>query len=238
MKRIMLMVLRNLLFAPYWFIQVCWYGSHLERYSEEQRFALLKKVTIHANKGGRVKIEPHGLENLPEKNGFILYPNHQGMYDVLSFLECCPRPFSVVMKKELVKVPFLKQIFRVMEAIPMDRDDLKQSMRVILQVAQEVKEGRNYLIFAEGTRSRDGNHLLPFKGGSFKSAVRAQCPIVPVAIMNSYLPFDTNSIKKVTVPVYFLPPLYYDDYKNLKTTEIAEIVREKIEKAIDKAGYN
>ena len=77
-------------------------------------------------------------------------------------------------------------------------------MRVILQVAQEVKEGRNYLIFAEGTRSRDGNHLLPFKGGSFKSAVRAQCPIVPVAIMNSYLPFDTNSIKKVTVPVYFL----------------------------------
>ena len=70
------------------------------------------------------------------------------MYDVLSFLECCPRPFSVVMKKELVKVPFLKQIFRVMEAIPMDRDDLKQSMRVILQVAQEVKGGRNYLIFA------------------------------------------------------------------------------------------
>ena len=42
----------------------------------------------------------------------------------------------------------------------------------------------------------------------------------------------------MTVPVYFLPPLYYDDYKNLKTTEIAEVVREKIEKAIDKAGYN
>lgn len=238
MKRILLMVLRNFIMAPFWFAKICWMGHHLDRYTEEERFAYLKMVTKNANKGGRVTIEPHGLENIPDQNGFIMYPNHQGLFDVLSFLECCPRPFSVVMKKEVANVPFLKQVFRVLEALPMDRKDLKQSMQVILEVTKEVKAGRNYIIFAEGTRSHNGNQLLPFKGGSFKSAVKAKCPIVPVAIMDSYKAFDTSSIKKLTVPVYFLPPMYYDEYRDLKTTEIAEIVKENIQKTIDNAKVN
>lgn len=82
-----------------------------------------------------------------------------------------------------------------MKTIPLDRNDLRQGLQVIKQVAEEVKKGRNYLIFAEGTRSRKGNQLLDFKGGSFKSAVKAQCPIVPVALIDSYKSFDTNSIK-------------------------------------------
>ena len=81
------------------------------------------------------------------------------------------------MKKEVANVPFLKQVFACMKAIPLDRNDLRQGLQVIKQVAEEVKKGRNYLIFAEGTRSRKGNQLLDFKGGSFKSAVKAQCPI-------------------------------------------------------------
>ena len=70
---------------------------------------------------------------------------------MLAILEACRRPFSVVMKKEVANIPFLKQVFACMKAIALDRDDVRQAMKVILQVSEEVKKGRNYLIFAEGT---------------------------------------------------------------------------------------
>jgi len=99
-------------------------------------------------------------------------------------------------------------------------------------MTKRVKEGENFLIFPEGTRSRQGNILLEFKGGSFKSAMNAKCPIVPVAIIDSYKAFDTNSIKKLTVQVHYLKPLYYEDYKDMKSTEIAELVSSRIQQTI------
>lgn len=232
MKRILLMVLRNLIFVPYAWFKLCYYANHVEKYTEEQRYALLKYIDRHANRGGRITIDAHGVENIPQEDGFIFYPNHQGLYDVLAILEACPRPFSVVMKKEVANIPFLKQVFACMKAIALDRDDVRQAMKVILQVSEEVKKGRNYLIFAEGTRSRKGNQLLDFKGGSFKSAIKAQCPIVPVAIIDSYKSFDTNSIQKLTVQVHFLKPLMYEEYKEMKSTEIAKCVKTRIEETI------
>ena len=119
-----------------------------------------------------------------------------------------------------------------MKAYMLDRDDIRQGMQVILSVANEVKNGRNYLIFPEGTRSRNGNEVQEFKGGSFKAATRAKCPIVPVALIDSFKPFDTNTISQVTVQVHFLEPILYEEYQNMKTTEIAEIVKKRIEKVI------
>ena len=221
MKRILLMVFRNLFFVPYGWFKLCWYASHAERYSEEQRYQLLKYVDNRAVKGGNLVIDGHGMENIPKENGFIFFPNHQGLFDVLAIIQVCPVPFSVVAKKELTNVPFLKQVFACMKAFMIDRDDVKQSMQVIINVIKEVKAGRNYLIFAEGTRSKDGNHPQEFKGGSFKAATKSKCPIVPVALIDSYKAFDTGSVKKLTVQVHFLEPIYYDEYKDMKTTEIA-----------------
>ena len=226
------MVFRNLFFVPYGWFKLCWYASHAERYSEEQRYQLLKYVDNRAVKGGNLVIDGHGMENIPKENGFIFFPNHQGLFDVLAIIQVCPVPFSVVAKKELTNVPFLKQVFACMKAFMIDRDDVKQSMQVIINVIKEVKAGRNYLIFAEGTRSRKGNQLLDFKGGSFKSAVKAQCPIVPVALIDSYKSFDTNSIKKLTVQVHFLEPIPYEKYQGMKTTEIAAMVKQRIEETI------
>jgi len=232
MKRILLMVFRNILFCPYWFYQLCIYGKKDNRYTEEERFALLKKMVIKANKSGRVKVEATGLNNLPGKDGFIMFPNHQGLFDALAFLESSDHPFSVVIKKEVQNIPFLKRVFAVLQAKAIDRDDVRQAMKVILDVAKEVREGRNYIIFAEGTRSKNGNQVQDFKGGSFKSAMKAKCPIVPVAIIDAFKPFDSHSIEQVTVQLHYLSPLYYEDYKEMKSTEIAKIVKERIEDTI------
>ena len=190
-------------------------------------------VTKAANRAGRVTIESYGVENIPKENGFIFFPNHQGMFDALVFLESCPVPFSVVYKKEVSNVILLKQVFRALHAIAIDREDIKQSLQVINQMTEEVKQGRNFLIFPEGTRSRQGNQVQDFKGGSFKAATRARCPIIPVALINCFVPFDSKTTEHVNVQVHFLEPLLYEEYKDMKTTEIAAIVRERIQHTIN-----
>ena len=232
MKRILLMVFRNIVLVPFMWIKLCYHARHVEKYTEEEHYKMLQFICHRANKGGNVTIDAHGLENIPDKSGFMFFPNHQGLYDVLAIVDVCPYPFSVVAKKEVANIQFLKQVFACMRAYMLDREDVRQAMQVIIDVANEVKKGRNYLIIAEGTRSKKGNHPGEFKGGSFKAATKAKCPIVPVALIDSFKPFDTSSINPVTVQVHFLKPLYYEEYKNMKTTEIASIVKERIEKTI------
>ena len=236
MKRIVIMFLRNFYKLPYYLIRLLYVStskSYAKKYNEEEAFQFIKCITKSANRGGFVTVEAHGLENLPNKNGYVMFPNHQGLYDVLAMIETSPIFFSVVVKKELMKIGFLRTVFKIMGAYAIDREDVRQSMKVIQSVSEDVKNGKSFLIFPEGTRSRNGNEIGEFKGGSFKSATKAKCPIVPVAIIDSYKAFDTKSIEKVTVQVHYLETLYYDDYKMLKTHEIAEIVSEKIKKTID-----
>lgn len=213
--------------------KLCYYAGHVDKYTEEQHYKMLKFIVLRANKGGNVRIEARGQENIPKENGFIFFPNHQGMYDVLAVIEACPVPFSVVAKKEIKDIQFLKQVIACMRGFLLDREDVRQAMQVIINVTNEVKKGRNYLIFAEGTRSKNGNHVQSFKGGSFKAATKAKCPIVPVALIDSFKPFDTNTISSVTVQVHYLKPLYYEEYKDMKTNEIAEVVKERIQADID-----
>ena len=229
--RIALMVLRLILKAPYYLLQIWWCGRS-KKVTLEEAYTVVKKVTKNANRAGRVKIESYGLENLPAEDGFMFFPNHQGLFDVLVFLESCPRPFGFVIKKEASNIILLKQVMEALRSYAMDRDDIKQSMQVIMNVAKDVSAGRNFLIFAEGTRSKNGNQLLDFKGGSFKSATKAKCPIVPCALIDSFVPFDENSIRPVTVKVVYLPPMYYDEYKDMKTVDIAAEVKRRIEEAI------
>lgn len=226
------MVFRNIFLVPFMWCKLCYYASHVEKYTEEQHYRMLRFIVLRANKGGNVTIDVHGKENLPNKSGFIFFPNHQGLYDVLAIVEACSIPFSVVAKKEIKDVQFLKQVIACMKGYLMDREDIRQSMKIIGNVTNEVKKGRNYVIFPEGTRSKEGNQVQSFKAGSFKAATKAECPIVPVALINSFKPFDTNTISPVTVQVHFLPPLYYDDYKNMKTKEIADKVRKQIQQVI------
>lgn len=234
MRRILLMVFRLFLKTPYYFYCI-WRCGKRPDITFEESYACVKKVTKAANRAGRVTIEAYGLENIPKENGFIFFPNHQGMFDVLVFLDSCPTPFTFVIKKEAGNVILLKQIIAALNAITIDRSDLKQSLGVINQVADEVKKGKNFLIFAEGTRSKMGNKLLPFKGGTFKSAMKAKCPIVPCALIDSFKPFDEKSITPVTVKLIYLKPMYYEEYAAMKTNEIADEVKRRIEEAI--AGY-
>lgn len=186
------------------------------------------------NRAGKVNIVTTGAEKLPKENGYMLFSNHQGMFDTLLFFQTHGRFLSVVFKKEVANVILVKQIGRLINAKSMDREDVRQSMRVIKEVSEEVKKGRNYLIFPEGTRSRKGNQMLEFKNGAFKSAVYAKCPIVPVAIIDSFKAFDTHSTAEMTAQIHYLEPIPYEMYKGMKTKDISAMVKERIQETIEK----
>lgn len=233
MKRILFMFLRSFFQLPIWFVQMkklC----NIDRYDRFTRYAWMHKLTPVVNRKGRVTIDCHGIENLPKENGYIMFPNHQGLFDALAFIETHERPLVTVMKKEVKDIFLLRDIIRLLQAEIIDREDIRQSMTIIKNMTNRVKNGENFLIFAEGTRSRKGNQIGEFKGGSFKSAMNARCPIVPVAIIDSFKAFDTNSIKPVTVQIHYLKPLYYQDYQGMKSTEIAKLVEDRIKETITK----
>jgi 1-acyl-sn-glycerol-3-phosphate acyltransferase len=218
---------------PFAFFRIWLYGRHEDKFTHHaEAFFYIKRMAIKANRAGRVKIEAYGIENIPEQDGFIMYCNHQGLFDTLVFLQACPKPFSFLAKIEVANIILLKQVIAALGAYPMDRENLRQSMGVINNVAADVKKGKNFLIFPEGTRNPEIYRVGEMKGGSFKSATKARCPIVPCAVIDSNKVFDENSIKPVTVKVTFLPPLYYEDYQEMKTVEIADLVKAKIESSI------
>lgn len=225
-----MLILKKFYRVPFWYRKLCKYDS--SAYTESEKYNIVRDIVKSINKSANVDIHCEGLENIPEENGFVMFPNHQGLFDALVMIDTCDKPITFVIKKEIDKVRPLRRILSVLDVKMIDREDIKQSMKLIINVIQEVRSGRNYVIFAEGTRSRDKNNLLPFKGGSFKSAVKVKAPIVPVAIMDSYKVFDNHSIKRVTVSISYLPPITYEEYKDMKTVDIAKEVKKRIENKI------
>jgi len=99
-------------------------------------------------------------------------------------------------------------------------------------VIKELKSGRSYLIFPEGTRSRKGNVMVDFHAGSFKCALKAKCPVIPVALINSNRVLDEKGTKPVHMELHYLNPIMPEDYKDMNTQELAALVRDRIEEVL------
>lgn len=232
MNRIVLMCLRNFWRVPYLYFKLCKYARHPERYSREEMYEHIKYIFTLAVKSGNIDLTVTGTENIPEDGGFLMYANHQGLFDILALCVTQEKPWAAVLKKELNKIPVLKQMVACTNSFPMDREDVRASMKVIQNVIDEVNNGKRYLIFPEGTRSRNGNEMLEFHGGSFKCALKTKAPVVPIALIDCFKVLDQKGSKPVAVQIHYLPPIYYDEYKDMKTGELANFVRSRIQEKI------
>ena len=233
MNRIVTMVLKNLWIVPGAWFKLCNYANHTDKYSREEMYAHIRFVLQRAIDGGNINLKVTGLENMPKEEGYMLYANHQGMFDVLAIAATVPHPIGAVLKKELWDVPFLHQISLCTNSFAMDREDVRQSLTVIQNVTEEVKKGKNYLIFPEGTRSKLGNTMLDFHGGSFRCATKSKCPIVPIAMVDSFKVLDQKGSAPVDVQLHYLDPIPYEEYEGMKPAEVANLVKSRIQAKID-----
>ena len=111
MNRIVTMVLKNLPIVPGAWQKLCRYAKHPEKYSEEEMYRHIQYILKRAVRGGNIDLQVSGTENIPKEGGFMLYANHQGMFDVLAVAATCDIPVGAVLKKELYDIPFLHQVF-------------------------------------------------------------------------------------------------------------------------------
>lgn len=238
MNRIIYMVFMNLFHAPVWLFTIGRMGREKDRHTPQERHEYIAKMVQRIIRRGRVTVTATGTENIPDNNGFILFPNHQGLFDMLALYSTCPKPLSVVIKREAAGWILVKQVLAATRSLSMDRSDIKDQVRIINEVTRRVKAGCNFVIFPEGHRSRSKNKILDFKSGTFKSAVKAGCPIVPVALINSFRPFDINSLKQEYVEVHYMEPVYPQQYMGMKSSEIAKLVHDRIQEEINKNVLN
>ena len=234
MFRFLYVIFMNLFRAPYMIPRMRFEADHPECFSEKKRYELNRHVIKIMCRTGKITTECYGTENLPGEGGYIMYPNHQGKFDALAIMLSHDLPCSVVMDMKKSKSILVREFVDLVQGKRLDKTDIRQALTIIKEIAEDVKVGKRYILFPEGGYENENRNILgQFKPGSFKSATMAKAPIVPVALVDSYRVFNSSDCKPVTVQVHFLPPLFYEEYQNLKTMEIASIVRQRIQ---DKIG--
>ena len=208
-------------------------NKHPEEYTEEERYRMAQRIMDHMRRRGRATTKVYGLENLPKEGGYIMYSNHQGKYDALGILLNHKEPCSVLMEKNQSEKIVAKQVIDLVGGKRLDFKNPRQMLATLGELAAEVKAGKRYLIFPEGRWADNKNTLLPFNSGCFRCSLESRTPIVPVVLIDSYKALNGNSFKKAVTYIYFLPTIPYEDYKDMKKTEISAMVKERIQKKID-----
>ncbi|WP_429144216.1 lysophospholipid acyltransferase family protein [Anaerotaenia torta] len=232
MLRFIYVIAGSLYKIPYYIFQMRKYYRNQGQYSEETCYQLALKVMQLIKKKGRIETRVTGTENLPEEGGYIMYANHQGKYDALGIMLSHKKPCTFIISKKRSQPAVTTQLVDLIRAKRLDFDDMRQQVSVMKEVTEEVAAGRRYLIFPEGGYGENHNRLQEFKTGSFKCAERAKCPIIPVALYDSYKPFGVNSLKRVRTQVHFLKAIPYEEYRGLKTAGIRDMVVERIQEHI------
>ena len=101
------------------------------------------------------------------------------------------------------------------------------------QAPEQLVETKKYILFPDvGYRFNNKNKVWDFKAGSFKIALKSKAPIVPIALIDSYKVFNSCHVGPITTYVYYREPIIYEEYKDMKTQEIAALVKSRIEEKI------
>ncbi len=236
MLRFIYVIIMNLFRAPYIIPKMRRESEHPDRYSEEERYNLARHVIRLMKFSGKVHTKSYGAENLPKEGGYIMYPNHQGKYDALGIIHTHKLPCSIVMDKAKSNSILVKEFIDLIQGKRLEKDNVRQALTIINEVAKDVAEGKRYILFPEGGYEfNNKNHVAGFKAGSFKAAIKAKVPIVPVALIDSYKVFNSFHFGKITTQVHYLQPIPYSDYKDMKTNEIALLVQNRIRQVVDRS---
>ena len=208
--------------------------KHPDEYNEETKYRYVQYICNVMQKTGHIKTEVYGKENLPKDGGYMMYPNHQGKYDVYGIISVHKQPCSFVMDIEKSNSIFIKQIVDTLKAKRLDKKNNRQAMKIINEVANEVKNGRKYILFPEGKYdNQKKNKLIDFKSGCFKICLKSKVPIIPVVLIDSYKPYNSWFIGEIKTQVHYLKPILFEEYQNLNTHQIAELVKNKIANKIE-----
>ena len=176
------------------------------------------------------KITVLNEENVPLDQAVLYVGNHRSYFDILLTYVRVPRPTGYVAKKEMERLPLLKNWMRNLHCQFLDRKNIKEGLKTILTCIEKTKSGISICIFPEGTRNKVNDTFLPFHDGSFKIAEKSGCPIMPITINNSAAIFEDHIpfIKKAHVIIDYGKPIYLHELSPEQRKHIGSYVQKII----------
>jgi 1-acyl-sn-glycerol-3-phosphate acyltransferase len=175
-----------------------------------------------------VRVETIGLDRFDHSRSYIFMTNHVSNLDPPIQIPLIPRRTSVMVKKELFKVPILSRAMRMGSLVPVDRGNRDAGIEAVRAAKAVVEQGLNMTIYVEGKRSFDGK-LLPFKKGPFYLAVECGVPVIPMTIVGTHyaMPKARFAVKPGRVQVIFHQPIEPKDFGS------RDCLMEKVRAAIE-----
>ncbi|MFA5692645.1 MAG: lysophospholipid acyltransferase family protein [Acholeplasmataceae bacterium] len=182
-----------------------------------------------------LKIIVTGLENVPREGPLVIYTNHKSYLDPLLVIENIKRPTAFTPKSSLYKIPILRMVLKTLGCMPVYRDDNRKTAKALIESIKNVKNGFSMIVFPEGGRkNRDTDEVSKSLPGAYKLASKANANILPISINGSANIQHNAPFRKTTIKLVIHDLIKYEDYKEMHTSEIAEIVTNKINEGIIK----
>lgn len=165
-------------------------------------YAFNRFIAILSIKISGAKLEIKGLDNIPKNQAVLYVGNHRSMFDILLLMKLIRTPLIFVGKKSVMKWPVISWWMRAQKTLFIDRANLREGLKVIMEGIELLKNGNSIVIFPEGTRSKT-DEMLPFKKGSFKLATKSGVPVIPFAIKGTDDVFENNKFNLKPKTIYF-----------------------------------
>jgi 1-acyl-sn-glycerol-3-phosphate acyltransferase len=175
-------------------------------------------------------LEVQGKEKVAREEAHIFMANHLSLIDGPLLFLLIPQPVRVILKKEVFRIPVIGVGMRYVEFVSVDRKRMKAGKASIAKAVNLMKSrGYSFLIFPEGTRSRDGR-IQVFKRGGFFLALESGAAIVPISISGTYeiMPRGSFFIKKGKIRVVFHPAIPVAGYEAADLPDLMTKVKETI----------
>ena len=228
----------HIIYSYFTFILPC--SRHPNKMPLEKRYKKIRKLVLRVLKYFKVDIRTNDLKDLFSNNkSSLIVCNHMSDIDPLIFIALSEKPITFAGKKETEKYPLVGRCIKILEGKFLDRQDLKQQLRVMkeIQISLETNDNLNWVIYPEGTRNKKpfDENILEFHHGTFRCAYKAKRDIYICAMFGTFriLKIDDKH-KKYPVNFQFITKISALDYQNMTTTDISEkaytLINEEVKK--------
>lgn len=210
-------------------------NANKEKYDLQRRYNVVRNtvkwICILTRRRYRM-INPEIVQT-PHSQGRVYVSNHLHIFDIMTMIENSPKPLIVISKKENSKVPFLTTHMKAIETICIDRENIRQSLRVCKEAGELVKNGRDVIVYAEGHRSKDGN-VAEFKAALSPIVQYSESEIVLVCVHGTTKPlkFRWFTYPREYIDIKYFEPLpyqYFLDNRKEFNTLTRDIIADQLE---------
>ena len=171
-----------------------------------------------------------GLDRLDTSRPAVYAANHISALDIPVLFANLPFQFRILAKQNLFRYPFVGGYLKRAGQYPVDQSNARASIRSLGKAIEGLKSGMPLVIFPEGGRAADG-HIMPFMSGAFYASIKAQVPVVPMAIVGTFeaLPMNTFHIQPRELLLMIGEPISPANYTTRDMGALADSTQRAIE---------